>query len=288
MKRLLKICIAVVSALLAICLVVLIMYFINVNQSQKLIDNTVRHTISVDENNQKVIDWNELSLINSDIVAWLEIPNTDIDCPIVQYENNTYYLRRGLNKSYSFAGVNFFDCNNSLDMNDDNTIIYGHNLRDNNNFGQLPRLYNSIEKVLKNKYINTYFPDKTIKYAVVGAFYTNSKPSDDNGYVFPYNVTNMSDEHFEEFIDELNQRFLYSSEIVSNDKLLMLSTCTYEFKDERFVVVAKQINDISEFNYISNPAPRYPQKWYDKKGKANPYTNAAQWNVGKVGENDGK
>lgn len=288
MKKLLKISIAVVSALLAICLVVLIMYFINVNQSQKLIDNTVRHTVSVDENNQKVIDWNELSLINSDIVAWLEIPNTDIDYPVVQCKNNTYYLRRGLNKSYSFAGVNFFDCNNSLDMNDDNTIIYGHNLRDNNNFGQLPRLYNSIEKVLKNKYINTYFPDKTIKYAVVGAFYTNSKPEDDNGYVFPYNITNMSDACFEEFIDELNQRFLYSSEISSNDKLLMLSTCDYEFNGERFVVVAKQIGEETDLNYVSNPVPRYPQKWYEKKGKINPYGNAMQWNVGKVGENDGK
>lgn len=175
MKRLLKTGIIIVSVLLSICLAILILYFVNVNQSQKIIENTVQQTVSVDENNQKIIDWNELSSINSNIVAWLEIPNTDIDCPIVQYENNSYYLRRGLNKNYSFAGVNFFDCNNSIKLTDDNTIIYGHNLR-NNNFGQLPKLYNSIEKVLKNKYINIYLPDNTVKYAVVGAFYTNSKP----------------------------------------------------------------------------------------------------------------
>ena len=290
MKKLLNISIVTVSILLTICIAILIMYYVNVNQSQKLIDNTVQHTISIDENDQKVIDWNELNSINSDIVAWLEIPNTDIDCPIVQSKTNTYYLRRGLDKSYSYAGVNFFDCSNSLDMNDDNTIIYGHNLRDNNNFGQLPNLYNSIEKVLSNKYINIYLPDKTVKYAVVGAFYTNSKPTDDNDYVFPYNITNMSDEDFEEFINELNQRFIYSSDITSDDKLLTLSTCAYEFKDERFVVVAKKINDISDFNYISNPVPRYPQKWYDRKGKTNPYSNAVQWNVGKNmgGETDGK
>ena len=288
MRKRLKIGIIIISILLSICLAILIMYFINVNQSQKLIDNTIRQTASVDESDQKNIDWEELKSINSDIVGWLEIPNTDIDCPVVQYKNNTYYLRKNLNKAYSYAGVNFFDCSNLLDLTDDNTIIYGHNLMDNKNFGQLPKLYCSIKQAIKNEYINIYLPDKTVKYAVVGAFYTNSKPTDDNGYVFPYNITNMSDEDFEEFINELKQRFLYSSDIDSDDKLLMLSTCAYEFWDERFVVVAKQIDEKSDICYTSNPSPRYPQKWYDRKGKTNPYANAAQWNVGKAGEENGK
>ena len=83
------------------------------------------------------------------------------------------------------------------------------------------------------------------------------------------------------------QRSLYDTgvDVLPSDKILTLSTCSHEFEDARFVVVARLVRqgeseevDVSRASVNSNP--RYPQAYYDKKKQKNPYVNASQWQVG--------
>ncbi|MGN1117887.1 MAG: class B sortase, partial [Acutalibacteraceae bacterium] len=123
------------------------------------------------------------------------------------------------------------------------------------------------------------------KWKVIAAFIINTKASDDNGYIFNYIFTKMeSDEEFMTYIKFLKERSLYDTgvDILPSDKILTLSTCTKDFDDARFVVVARLIRpgeteDVNTSIAKVNESPRYPQAYYDKKKKKNPYEDAERW-----------
>lgn len=118
-------------------------------------------------------------------------------------------------------------------------------------------------------------------FRVVGAFYTNTNPEDDNGYVFPYNVTEqLTESSSKAFIDRLESRFIYDTQltITRQDKLLTIS-CPTDYKSGfRFVVVCVMRDNTSE-KPIAKEKKRvhYPQVIYDIMGENNPYALAAQW-----------
>ena len=115
-------------------------------------------------------------------------------------------------------------------------------------------------------------------------FITNATTAEDNVYFFNYVWTNISEASFEQYIAELDSRKLYTTgvDIKPTDKILTLSTCLYEFHHARLVVVARMVRD-GESEEVdtplvkTNPNPRYPQAWYDKDKKQNPYKNANRW-----------
>ncbi|MDO5448817.1 MAG: hypothetical protein Q4F70_04340, partial [Clostridia bacterium] len=86
------------------------------------------------------------------------------------------------------------------------------------------------------------------------------------------------------FVAEINQRKLYSTgvDILPTDKIITLSTCSYEFDNARLVVIGRMLRDgeseevdSSKVDYNSNP--RYPQSWYDANKKTNPYASYSHW-----------
>ena len=83
------------------------------------------------------IDFEGLQKINSDVIGWISLPAVQISYPVVQAGDNEYYLHRALDREYLFAGSLFLDAENSADFQDDNSIIYGHNMRDGSMFAGL-------------------------------------------------------------------------------------------------------------------------------------------------------
>lgn len=217
---------------------------------------------------------------NNDFAGRIRVPGMNIDSPVVQTIDNDYYLRRDFYKNTTNYGVPFFDCDNTPRQLDRNTVIYGHNMKsDDKIFGPLEE-YRDIETFKKSPIItvNTLYDEYTFKiYAV---FISNSKVSDDNGRFFNYIFTAAGDSQFMDYIAEVDKRKLYTTgvDVIGSDKIVTLSTCCYDFKDARLVVVGRLLRpgetaEIDTSLPVINENPKFPQAYYDKKGIDNPYKN---------------
>ena len=233
------------------------------------------------------LKYAKLYATNPDFVGYLDIPELNLGLPVVQSDNDSEYLAKsfyGKSTKYGCPFVTYFNKINELDLN---TVIYGHHMNDKTIFGALDA-YKSIEGFKKAPVItfNTLYKD--YKWKVVAAFITNSYPSDDNGYVFNYFFTALPSQlKFAAYINEMAQRSLYDTgvDVLPTDKLLTLSTCSHEFDNGRFVVVARLVRpgeseNVNTSAAVVNSNPRYPQAYYSKKKISNPYADANRWEVG--------
>lgn len=194
-----------------------------------------------EEKSSNKYNLENIAKINSDVIGWIKIENTNIDYPVMQ--NGDYYLHRNIYKNYSSHGTPYLAeyCNIQYS---DNLIIYGHHINDNSMFAQLDN-YKKHSFYENHKYIKfySYYNGKTIEktYEVAIAFKT--VVYSDKGFKY-YNYTNFSDvQELNDFIENCRKLESYNTGIDINygDKLITLSTCEYSQKNGRIVVVAKQI-----------------------------------------------
>ena len=122
-----------------------------------------------EENPEKIeIDFKKLQEINSDVRAWITVENTNINYPILQTNNNEYYLKHDINKKYSSCGSIFLDCDSDASFTKNNTVIYGHNLLNGKMFAELT---NILDGKLGNKInIKIYLPEEEKEYEVFSAY----------------------------------------------------------------------------------------------------------------------
>lgn len=252
---------------------------------EAVVDSAMRNSFGVDFPDGMLAKYAQLYAVNSDLKGWIKIPELGIDLPVVQGDDNDYYLKKDVYKKYTNYGVPFFDYRtNGFEELHKNTVIYGHNMRsDDLIFGMLEN-YKEIDgfKSAPTIECNTIYGNYT--WFVYAVFITNAYESDDNGYVLPYNFIDISDSQFEDYIAEIDKRKLYTTgvDINSSDKILTLSTCSYEFDDARLVVVARlkrtgESINVDTSKAVENPNPKYPQAWYDAYKKSNPYAEDSNW-----------
>lgn len=221
---------------------------------------------------------------NQDFYGYLEIPGTSISTPVVQGKDNSKYLKRNFFGDATKYGCPFVNYINTYAALDYNTSIFGHNMEyDDLVFGQLEN-YRKIDGFKKAPLIHleTMYADYYFK--VYAVFLTDSQ-YDSSGWYFDYIFTQLKDEQeCAEYIDQLNERRLYSTgvDIQPTDKLITLSTCAYDFNEERLVVVGRLVRegestDVDVSKAVINSNPRYPARYYSKKGIANPFASAAKW-----------
>ncbi len=222
--------------------------------------------------------------VNQDFVGYIQIDSLGIGLPVLQSEESDYYLRRNIRKEKSKYGTPYVPVDNDMVNLDRNTVIYGHNMSDGSMFAPLNK-YKTLDGYKKAPVIQFDTIYGSYKWKVIAAFITNANTKQDNGYFFPYNYTKLENEtSFMNYIECLKERSLYDTgvDIVSTDKILTLSTCTYDFDDARFVVVARLVRPgesetVDTSLAKENEKPHYPQAYYDKKKKKNPYKNAEKW-----------
>lgn len=225
-----------------------------------------------------------LYAINQELVGWLKIPGTNLDVQVVQTTDNEKYLKTDFYGKKSRYGCPYVDYRNDAKYLDDNTVIYGHHMSDGLMFSNLDK-YKTIEGYKESPVIQYDTIYQTYYFKIVAAFVTNSLAEDDNGYVFNYTVTDFaSDEIFMSYVDEIRKRSIFNTDVsvLPDDKLLTLSTCSYEFSKARLVVVARLCRENEEpvvdtSSAVINTVPRYPQAWYDAKNMANPYKDDVNW-----------
>ena len=166
------------------------------------------------------INFKELQEINSEVIGWIRVGAVNISYPVAQAKDNDYYLHRTFKKVDNFAGCIFENCDNSPFFSDQNTIIYGHNMKNGSMFGQLKK-FSEQETLDKNPYFWIFTKDFIYQYRIFSSSVV-SKIGD------PY-IIRFSEEDFKKFID----KSIASSEIkcgdvsvTTKDRIVTLSTCT--------------------------------------------------------------
>lgn len=174
---------------------------------------------------------------NSEVIGWLTIPDTTINYPVVKAEDNDFYLTHDLYRNSNSAGSIFMDYRNSGGMDEMNTIIYGHYMRDGSMFADLHN-YQS-EEFLKEHSIITYDSQTEKTYWEIFSVYIVDPEFDYIQTVFADN------QEYTDFITSIEDKSMFSSteQVTVNDQILTLSTCTSGIANQRFVIHAKKISE---------------------------------------------
>lgn len=122
------------------------------------------------------VDFDSLRSINEDVIGWIYMEALpEISYPVVQGEDNNFYLHQTYEKNYNFAGTIFIDYENKRDFSDCNTLVYGHNMKNGSMFGMLKK-YRADETLYNaSKYFWILTPEKDYRYEIIAA-YRNSSP----------------------------------------------------------------------------------------------------------------
>lgn len=227
---------------------------------------------------------------NNETVGWLYIPGTSINTPIVQHTDNDFYLTKNFYGSYTKYGCVYADYKCKRNTLSKNTVIYGHDMSCGTAFYDLNR-YDDIEWYKKNPIIQYCTLTGNYTFLIYTAFLTTVNGSDDGGYMFNFIEPNMTDSSFAGFIEQVNQRALYTTgvDLKASDKIINLSTCNYTYTnyigrkvDTRLVVIGRLLRSGESANVNTSKAKensdyRRPQVWYDYKGISNPYSGSRSW-----------
>ena len=182
------------------------------------------------------VDFNELLAKNSDTVGWIQVKGTNINYPIVQTTDNSYYLTHAFDKTKNEAGWVFMDYRNDAVNFNQNTILYAHSRLTGSMFGSLKNILESSWYTNKNNHIiRLSTPTENTMWQVFSV-YTIPKES----YYITPNFN--SNEAYQEFLNTMKSRseVEFSAEVNTNDKILTLSTCKDNFGN-RVVMHAKLI-----------------------------------------------
>ena len=183
-----------------------------------------------DEIDWPVVDFDALREINPDIVGWIYIEDTNINYPIAQGPDNSYYLSHMYNKQWDGYGCIFMDYLNSSDFSDPNSVIYGHHMKNGSMFHDLDG-YKGQEFYETHKTAYLLTPEKNYQIILFAGYVASLK--DDAWKV------DFSEEEFELWYMKAIERSCFDSGIVPTpqSKIITLSTCSYEFNNARFVVL---------------------------------------------------
>lgn len=188
------------------------------------------------------IDFEKWQGENRDIYAYIKLPGTHIDYPVLSSspDDPDYYLRKDLKGEYSVAGCLYTQSSyNSNDFSDRVTIIYGHNMPDGSMFGDLQNTFSDRELFRQNNVFTIYLPDREMDYEVIaGLPYSNLHilaqydNFDADEKVKDFLTRAMSTEH-----PEANSAKGY--EPTGREKLVILQTCNNHDYSQRYIVIGK-------------------------------------------------
>ena len=182
------------------------------------------------------VDFTELKKINNDTIGWIQLQGTNINYPVVQTTDNSYYLSHSYNKENNTAGWVFMDYRNNATNLNNNTIIYAHSRNDGSMFGSLKTVL--TKEWLNNKQYHTVYFSTPYENTLWQVFSVYTTPSE-SYYITP---TFKNKEDYTKFLITLKKRSIYNfpAELNVNDKILTLSTCRDNYGN-RIVLHAKLI-----------------------------------------------
>ncbi len=211
--------------------------FLQFKESEKATRELIEEVIENEEKTEKqIVNWKQLTSINSDIIGWIKIDGTKINYPILQDNNNLFYIKHDYNKKYNPSGSIFTI--NENPFKDDETIIYGHNMLNGS-------MFSNLDRYLTDSFLYSHLSIK---------IYTKTKNYD--GKIFSVYSTGVIDEinnsknlSFSEKIEYYKEASKYTIDNIDENisKIVKLSTCSY--------INAKSINTDQRYYIIASITP---------------------------------
>lgn len=238
-----------------ICLIIFIFgvsylfyYFYNKNKDKNKIEEINNEIAVNDEVSNEISTANiekvkEYKKINNDVIGWIKIEDTKIDFPLLQNEDNNYYLTHDCKNQSNKYGSIFLK--NECDINDinSNLLIYGHNMKDEKMFNCLLN-YQNKEYYDQHKIIKITTENEEREYEIISAFksrifYENEK----NVFRFYYTYNFKDENEYNDYITNVKKLQLYDTGVTANfgEQLVTLITCEYSQENGRMVVIGKRI-----------------------------------------------
>ncbi|MDR0530975.1 MAG: class B sortase [Oscillospiraceae bacterium] len=178
--------------------------------------------------------FDRLRSVNQDIVGWLKVDGTEINYPVAQAADNEYYLYWDVNRRRSIFGALFLDYRDRPDFSDFSNVIYGHHIVNSSKMFQTLTRFKEQSFFETNRGGTLYTPETTYDLELFAVLLTS--PYDDVfEYAFPTPAAQQA------HLDHIREKAMYYREIgvTTADRLLVLSTCSYEYTEARTIVVAR-------------------------------------------------
>ena len=250
-KRVKKVIYILLVIVFLVSIIYIINYFINIEKSKteiedirKIMDNNSEikeeNNTPSEKTNYKIENLKKIREQNNEIIAWINIEGTEINYPILQTDNNEYYITKNYKKQYDMNGSIFLDYRYNLEKPSDNFLVYGHN---NNNGLMFDNLleYEDESYYKMHPIINLTTLEEDETYKIIAVFKSKAYEKIENNEFIYYNYVDFEkDEQYYDYIEKCKERSLYKIEnnINYREKLLTLSTCEYSRDNGRFVILA--------------------------------------------------
>lgn len=226
-----------------------IYHFVSLSQRRAVYDDIkpteIETTTEAKEEYHSPIDFDKMHEINTDIYAYIDIPGTSIQYPIVQggpYED--YYLDHTVENVAGYPGAIYTQMLNAKEFTDFNTLIYGHDMNDGSMFAGLHN-YRDLTFFNEHREIKIYLPEKEITYQVFAAI-----TYDDS--LIPAKYDNNSEYAREEFLRSVfESRYLGDViaddvTVTKDDHIITLSTCIWDMPENRYLIIAVETGQTPE------------------------------------------
>ena len=180
----------------------------------------------------KSINFKSLKEKNNEVIGWIFNKNGVINYPVMQTNDNAYYLDHLIDGRKNANGSIFADFENSPDFTDYNTFIYGHSMKNGTMFATLLR-YRNQDYYNAYPLFYLYTPNGDYTIEIFSAYQTTS-----NDTVYTFCKTK---EQFASYLEHLKKssKIVTDVTVTDTDRVVVLSTCAYTSDQARFVVIGK-------------------------------------------------
>ena len=187
-------------------------------------------------------EYQTLYSLNKRLIGWVKIDDTNIDYPVMQTTDNEYYLDHNLNQEYDKNGSIFMDKDCDVLKPSTNLILYGHHMKSGQMFGGLS-LYSDQSYYEKHPCIQFDTIYEKGLYEIMYVFRSRVYSEDEIVFKYYQFIDAQSEQEFDSYMNDMEGMSLYDTGVTAQygDRLLTLSTCDYQEKNGRFVVVAKKV-----------------------------------------------
>ena len=187
------------------------------------------------------IDFQSLKAENNDIYAWIYIPNTKVNLPILQHvENDNYYLDHDQDGNYSVAGAIFTQSMNSTDFSDPVTVVYGHNMKNDGMFASL-HYFEDPDFFNENDTFYIYTQNKILTYTIVSAYQYDNRHIMNS---FDFSDPKVRESYFKSVSnpDSLVVNKRDDIQLTEDSKIVQLSTCVGQ-DNVRYIVTGVLVDE---------------------------------------------